>query len=155
MNLQNIWFPKNTSDRSSKTPPRMQRRFRIAGRNEWKIPERWNRVVLRFFAHLTQHRVSREASRRVFPPARPCAREASNPLYVGLTRATADALPYMRELSCASFRHSPIFHAKVILDGAACRLGELGDVHDVLGVLGDDHVVPIVLRVLVSWWKEE
>ena len=40
----------------------------------------------------------------------------------------------------------------MILDGAACRLGELGDVHDVLGVLGEDHVVPmIVLRVLVSW----
>ena len=30
-----------------------------------------------------------------------------------------------------------------------------GDVHDALGVLGDDRVVPIVLRVLVSWWKEE
>ena len=26
-----------------------------------------------------------------------------------------------------------------------------GEVHDVLGVLGDDRVVPIVLRVLVSW----
>ena len=41
--------------------------------------------------------------------------------------------------------------ARVILDGAACRLGELGDVHDELGVLGVDHVVPVVLRVLVSW----
>ena len=49
------------------------------------------------------------------------------------------------------FRHSAGFHARVILDGAACRLGELGDVHDVLGVLGDVLVVPIVLRVLVSW----
>ena len=39
----------------------------------------------------------------------------------------------------------------MILDGAACRLGEHGDVHDVLGVLGDDLVVPIELRVLV-WW---
>ena len=39
----------------------------------------------------------------------------------------------------------------MILDGAACRLTELGDVRDVLGVLGVDHVVPIVLRVLVSW----
>ena len=28
------------------------------------------------------------------------------------------------------------FHARVILDGAACRLGELGDAHDELGVLG-------------------
>ena len=26
------------------------------------------------------------------------------------------------------------FHARVILDGAACRLREPGDVHDVLGV---------------------
>ena len=50
--------------------------------------------------------------------------------------------------SClAGFRHSAGFHARVILDGAACRLGEPGDVHDVLGV----RVVPIVLRVLVSW----
>ena len=37
--------------------------------------------------------------------------------------------------------HSAGFHASVILDGAACRLGELGDVRDVLGVL----------RILVSW----
>ena len=37
----------------------------------------------------------------------------------------------------------------MILDGAACRLGEHGDVHDVLRVLGDDHIEPIVLRVLV------
>ena len=57
----------------------------------------------------------------------------------------------MWELSCAGFRHSAGFHARVILDGAACRLGELGDVRDVLGVLGDVLVVPIVLRVLVSW----
>ena len=42
------------------------------------------------------------------------------------------------ELWCAGFRHSACFHARVILDGAACRLGELGDVHDVLGVLGVD-----------------
>ena len=55
------------------------------------------------------------------------------------------------ELSCAGFRHSAGFHAIVILDGAACRLGEPGDVHDVLGVLGVDRVLPIVLRVLVSW----
>ena len=37
----------------------------------------------------------------------------------------------------------------MILDGAACRLGEPGDVHDVLVVLGADRVVPIVVRVLV------
>ena len=29
------------------------------------------------------------------------------------------------------------------------------DVHDVLGVLGVDHVVLVVLRVLVLWWREE
>ena len=56
----------------------------------------------------------------------------------------------LRELSCAGFRHSAGFHARVILDGATCRLGELGDVRDVLGVLGVDRVVPIVERVLVS-----
>ena len=49
------------------------------------------------------------------------------------------------------FRHSAGFHAREILDGAACRLGEPGDVHDELGVLGDDHDVQIVLRVLESW----
>ena len=38
-----------------------------------------------------------------------------------------------------------------ILDGAACQLRETGDVHDVLDVLGVDHVVPVVLRVLVLW----
>ena len=61
------------------------------------------------------------------------------------------ALCSLWELSCAGFRHSAGFHARVILDGAACRLGEHGDVHDVLGVLGGDRVVPIVVRVLVSW----
>ena len=30
----------------------------------------------------------------------------------------------------------------MILDGAACRLGEPGEVRDVLGVLGDARVVP-------------
>ena len=43
----------------------------------------------------------------------------------------------LRELWCAGFRHSASLHARVILDGAACRLRELGDVRDVLGVLGD------------------
>ena len=56
----------------------------------------------------------------------------------------------MWELLCAGFRHSASFHARVIIDGAACRLGEPGDVRDVLGVLGDDRVVKIVLRALVS-----
>ena len=53
-------------------------------------------------------------------------------------------------MSCAGFRHSAGFHARVILDGAACRLGDPGEVHDVLDVLGADRVVPIVVRVLVS-----
>ena len=55
------------------------------------------------------------------------------------------------ELSCAGFRHSAGFHARVILDGAACRLRELGDVRGVLDVLGVALIVPVVLRVLVSW----
>ena len=46
---------------------------------------------------------------------------------------------------CAGFRHSAGFHSRVVLDGAACRLGDPGEVDD----------VPIVVRVLVSWYKEE
>ena len=57
-------------------------------------------------------------------------------------------------LWCAGFRHSAGLHARVILDGGVCRLRELGDVRNVLGVLGDALVVPIGLRVLVSY-KEE
>ena len=53
------------------------------------------------------------------------------------------------ELWCAGFRRSAGLHARVILDGAACRLRELGDVRDVLGVLGVVLVVLIVLLVLV------
>ena len=56
---------------------------------------------------------------------------------------------------CAGFRDSAGFHARVIVDGAACRLGDPGEADDVLDVLGVDRVVPIVVRVLVSWWKEE
>ena len=55
------------------------------------------------------------------------------------------------EMSCVGFRHSAGFHARVILDGAACRLRKLGVVRDVLGVLGVDPVVLIVLRTPVSW----
>ena len=54
------------------------------------------------------------------------------------------------ELWCAGFRHSAVLLASVILHGATCRLRELGDVRDVLGVLGVALVVPIVLRVPVS-----
>ena len=39
----------------------------------------------------------------------------------------------------------------MILDGAACRLGDPGEVDDVLGVLAINRVVPFVQRVLVSW----
>ena len=53
---------------------------------------------------------------------------------------SADVL-FLWELWCAGSGHSAGFHARVILNGAACRLGELGDVRDVLGVL----------RILVSW----
>ena len=58
------------------------------------------------------------------------------------------------ELLCAGFRHSAGLHARVILDGATCRQSDLGDVGEVLGVLGFDLVVLIVLRGLVSQ-KEE
>ena len=59
------------------------------------------------------------------------------------------------ELSCAGFHHSAGFHARVILDGAACRLRELGDVRDVLGVLGVALVVPIVLCAVEGRVNEE
>ena len=39
------------------------------------------------------------------------------------------------ELLCAGFRHSAGLHARVILDGATCRRGDLGEVRDVLSVL--------------------
>ena len=55
---------------------------------------------------------------------------------------------------CAGFRHSADFHARVVLDGAACRLDVLGEADDVLGVLGVNRVVPIAVRVLVSWLQE-
>ena len=59
-----------------------------------------------------------------------------------------DVLPVW-ELWCAGFRHSAGFHATLLPDGATGRLRELGDVRDVLSVLGVDLVVPIMLRVLV------
>ena len=45
------------------------------------------------------------------------------------------------KMFCAEFRHFAGSHARVVLDGAACRPG----------VLGVDRVVPVVVRVLVSW----
>ena len=58
-------------------------------------------------------------------------------------------------MSCAGFHHSAGFDARVIIDGVAVRLGVLGEADDVQSILGVDHVVPIVVHVLVSWWKEE
>ena len=52
---------------------------------------------------------------------------------------------------CAGFRHSAGFHARVVLDSVAFRLGVLGEVDDVQGILGVDRVLPDVVRVLVSW----
>ena len=76
-------------------------------------------------------------------------------------RARAHRLSPSRARKCAPevhlqsvfqcFRHTAGFHARVILDGAACRLRELGDVRGLLVVLAVNLVVLIVLRVLVSW----
>ena len=52
-----------------------------------------------------------------------------------LRRSQASWAHNLCELLCAGFRHSAGLHATVILDGAACRLCELGDVRDVLSVL--------------------
>ena len=49
---------------------------------------------------------------------------------------------FVWRMLCAGFRHSAGFHARVVLDGAACRLGDLGELDDVPGVLGADRVVP-------------
>ena len=53
-----------------------------------------------------------------------------------LTQSPALRAHNLWELWCALFRHSAGLHARVILDGAACRLRELENVRDVLGVLG-------------------
>ena len=58
-------------------------------------------------------------------------------------------------MCCAGFRHSAGFHDRVVLDSDAFRLVVLGEVDDAPGALGVDRVVPIVVRVLVSWYKEE
>ena len=55
----------------------------------------------------------------------------------------------MWRMFCAGFRHSAGFHARVVLDGAACRLGDPGDVDDVPVFLEWIVFVPIVVRVLV------
>ena len=52
---------------------------------------------------------------------------------------------------CAGFRHAAGFHARVILDSDAFRLGVLGEADDVQGILGLNRVVQIAVRVLV-WW---
>ena len=58
-------------------------------------------------------------------------------------------------MCCAGFRHSVGFHARVVLDSVAFRLGELGGADDVQSILGVNRVVPIVVSVLVSWLQEE
>ena len=48
------------------------------------------------------------------------------------------------ELWCAGFRHSAGLHVRVILDGATCRLSELGDVECsrcVVGQAGEEEEV--------------
>ena len=64
-------------------------------------------------------------------------------------QAHKDGMQFLSQ--ARSMRSAQVLHARAILDGSVCRLRELGDVHDVLGVLGVDHVVPVVLRFLVSW----
>ena len=62
-----------------------------------------------------------------------------------------------RRASCGKFCAGgsvalQIFHGTVVLlDSDAFRLGLLGEVDDALGVLGVDRIVPIAVRVLVSW----
>ena len=53
------------------------------------------------------------------------------------------------------FRYSAGFQARMVLDSDAFRPGVLREVVDLLGVLWVDRVVPIVVRVLVSCWKQE
>ena len=40
---------------------------------------------------------------------------------------------FLWELLCAGFRHCASLHARVVLDGVAYRLSDLGDVQDVVG----------------------
>ena len=55
---------------------------------------------------------------------------------------------------CADFHHSAGFHDRVVVDTDAFRLVVLREVDDAQFVLGVDRVVPIVVRLLVSWQKE-
>ena len=75
------------------------------------------------------------------PP--PSSERHGEKLYVVQTAQTSRSRhgprPFARlkvwELLCAGSRRSAGLHARVTLDGAACRLSELGDVRDVLSVL--------------------
>ena len=51
---------------------------------------------------------------------------------------------------CCAGSASAGFHDRVVLDGVAFRV-VLGEVDDALCVLRVDRVVPVVVRVLVSW----
>ena len=52
-----------------------------------------------------------------------------------MTRMGLHGRHHVWELLCAGFRHSAGLHARVILDGATCRPGELGDARYVPSVL--------------------
>ena len=62
-----------------------------------------------------------------------CARARARDLEFGLGQSAS--VRTLWELLWAGFRHSAGFHARVILDGATCRLSDLGDVRDVLTFL--------------------
>ena len=57
--------------------------------------------------------------------------------------------PDLWRMYSAGFHHSAGFHARVVLDGAACRLGDPWELM-MYWVFLEHIVVPIVVRVLVS-----
>ena len=48
---------------------------------------------------------------------------------------------------CTGFRHSAVFHARVVLDGATCRLGGLGEVGVMKKVTELEQKLPSVVWV--------
>ena len=78
-----------------------------------------------FFGQCFSHRCLSVASEQLTPL-----------IFVFSSRLRISFSSNLLELWCAGFRHSAGLHARVILDGATCRLRELGDVRDVLSVLG-------------------
>ena len=57
----------------------------------------------------------------------------------------------MWRMCCVGYRQSAVFHDRVVVDSDAFRLVLLEGVDDAQFVLGVDRVVPIVVRLLVSW----